>query len=190
MFLLIPAILSHSIVKRQDGDTDKFPAIREVKPNIYSFTSNGFIISLIMVTDEGVMVIDPMDVDHSEAMLAEIRKITEAPIKYVFYSHNHYDHVKGGQIWKDEGATLVSHIEAYDYIKENPSQDLVLPDETWSGDRKDYTLGDIKVELHFLGLSHGNGMTTFVLPNQKVATTLSKGCINNFFSRWVIWLMW
>ena len=49
------------------------------------------------------------------------------PLAAVLVSHNHYDHVKGGQIWKDEGATLVSHIEAYDYIKENPSQDLVLP---------------------------------------------------------------
>ena len=170
LLLLIPEFLCHSIVKRQDEDagTGRFPEIREVKPNIYSFTSNGLIISLVMVTEEGVMLIDPMDVAHSEAMLAEIRKITEAPIKYVFYSHNHYDHVKGGQIWKDEGASLVSHIEAYNYIKENPSKDLVLPDEYWSGDRKDYTLGDIKVELHFLGLSHGNGMTTFVLPNQKV----------------------
>ena len=53
-------------------------------------------------------------------------------------------------------------------IKANPSPDLVLPDETWAGDMKEYSLGDITVELHFLGLSHGNGMTTFVLPNQKV----------------------
>ena len=76
LFLLTPQILSHSLVKRQDdeeGTGGKFPAIREVKPNIFSFTSNGFIISLIMVTSEGVMVIDPMDVTHSEAMLAEIR---------------------------------------------------------------------------------------------------------------------
>ena len=53
-------------------------------------------------------------------------------------------------------------------IKANPSPDLVLPDETWAGDMKVYSLGNITVELHFLGLSHGNGMTTFVLPNQKV----------------------
>ena len=44
----------------------------------------------------------------------------------------------------------------------------MLPDETWAGDMMVYSLGDITVELHFLGLSHGNGMTTFVLPNQKV----------------------
>ena len=76
LLFLTPQILSHSLVKRQDeeGTDSRFPAIREVKPNIYSFTSNGFIISLIMVTREGVMVIDPMDVAHSEAGLSQIAK--------------------------------------------------------------------------------------------------------------------
>ena len=41
---------------------------------------------------------------------------------------NSYD-----QVWKNEGATIVSHIDAYDYIKDNPTQDLVLPDMKWIG---------------------------------------------------------
>ena len=38
-------------------------------------------------------------------------------------------------VLKDEGAEIVSHIDAYNYIKANPSQDLVLPDTKWSGER-------------------------------------------------------
>ena len=49
-------------------------------------------------TEDGVMVIDPMSVQHAQLMLAEIRKVTAAPIRYLFYSHNHYDHAKGGQV--------------------------------------------------------------------------------------------
>ena len=39
-----------------------------------------------------------MSVQHAQLMLAEIRKVTAAPIRYLFYSHNHYDHAKGGQV--------------------------------------------------------------------------------------------
>ena len=120
---VLPGLLSgHSIVKRQVTNQS-----REVAPNIYSFTSNGFIISLFMVTEEGVMLIDPMDVTHSEEMLANIREITAAPIKYIFYSHNHYDHIKGSQVFRDDsaGVIIVSHIEAYNYIKASAANRLI-----------------------------------------------------------------
>ena len=41
-------------------------------------------------------------------------------------------------------------------------------DMKWVGDRFDITLGDTQLELHHAGVSHGNGMTTFVLPKEKV----------------------
>ena len=127
---------------------------------------------MFVVTSDGVMVVDPMNKEHSEAMLQEIRKVTNSPIKYLFYSHNHWDHTKGGQVWKDEGATIVSHIDAFAYIRDNPTEDLVLPDMKWTGSRFDVTLGGTKLELHFSGNSHGNGMTTFVLPKEKVCCCL------------------
>ena len=64
ILFLIPLIVSHTLVKRQ-GDDSK-TEIREVATNVYSFTSNGFVISLIMVTSEGVIVIDPMDTNHAK----------------------------------------------------------------------------------------------------------------------------
>ena len=60
-----------------------------------------------------------------------MREQTRAPIRYLFYSHNHYDHCKGGAVWKEEGATILAHIEAYEFIRANPSPDLVVPDLTW-----------------------------------------------------------
>ena len=68
---------------------------KEVAPGVFSFTSSGFIISLFIVTEDGVMVIDPMQLKHAQAMLEEIRGITQAPIKYLFYSHDHWDHTIG-----------------------------------------------------------------------------------------------
>ena len=166
LFILCSCVQAHSIVKRQEGGAG--PRIREIVPGVHSFTSNGQYMSMIIIDPEGVMVIEPVNVKHSQQMLAVVRNLTEAPIKYLFYSHNHYDHAKGGQVWKDEGATIVSHIDAFDYIEANPSDDLVLPDMKWTGDFFTVTVGNMKLELYYFGLSHGNGMTAFRLPNQKV----------------------
>merc|ERR1711988_1061506 len=172
--LLSSAILvsAHSRQKRQEGELglakEGFPASKEVADGVYSFSNDGFYMSMFVVTSEGVMVVDPMNNNQAKAMLAEIRKVTDAPIRYLFLSHNHYDHIKGAQVFKDEGASVVSHIEAYEYIKANPTTDVILPDQTWSGDRKDFTLGGVTMELHYLGLSHGLGMTSFLLQPQKV----------------------
>ena len=57
--------------------------------------------SMFVVTGYGVMVIDPINSDSATALLQEIRKITDEPIKYVFYSHDHWDHTSGGQVFKN-----------------------------------------------------------------------------------------
>jgi glyoxylase-like metal-dependent hydrolase (beta-lactamase superfamily II) len=38
--------------------------------------------------------------------------VTRAPIKYVVYSHHHYDHIAGGRPFKELGATFVAHRNA------------------------------------------------------------------------------
>ena len=123
------------------------------------------------------MVIDPMNKRHAENMLIKIREVTQAPIKYLFYSHNHYDHAKGGQVFKDEGAEIISHIGAYEYIKANPSPDLLLPDTKWTGDRYSVTLGGTTLDLYYVGVSHGNGMTAFVIPREKVTCKIEEEMI-------------
>ena len=123
---------------------------------------------MFIITPEGVIVIEPVNVDHSKAMLASIREKTSSPIKYVLFSHNHWDHSKGGQVWKDEGAALMAHEEAASFMKNNPTKDLVVPNLTWSGQNFSIILGGQIVELNFLGVNHGVGMTGFVLPQQKV----------------------
>ena len=72
-------------------------------------------------------------IEHSKLMLDAIRKITSVPVKYVFYSHNHYDHVTGGEVFKADGATIISHVDAFDFLKENPRDGALLPDNNWIG---------------------------------------------------------
>ena len=45
-----------------------------------------------------------------------IQAVTKAPIKYVIYSHSHFDHIAGGKPFKDLGATFVAHRNAKERI--------------------------------------------------------------------------
>ena len=87
--------------------------LTEVSDGIYSY-GNGSIYSGIVVSDDGVAIIDPMNTPHAEGMLQAIQDMTDQPIRYVIYSHNHWDHTGGGQVFKDVGATVMSHIDARD----------------------------------------------------------------------------
>src|SRR6187455_961065 len=71
--------------------------------------------SMFVVTPAGVIVTDPISYGRpqaAKAYLDEIRKITQAPIKFLVYSHHHYDHSAGGKVFKDAGATVISHRRA------------------------------------------------------------------------------
>ena len=65
--------------------------------------------NFFLVTDEGVIVADPINPKAAGLMREEIRKVTDKPVKYVIYSHNHHDHISGGTVFKEEGATFIAH---------------------------------------------------------------------------------
>jgi len=142
----------------------------EVADGVYAFDSNNVTgyNSMFITTGEGVLVIEPVNPDHSTALLQAIRAVTDEPIKYLLHSHNHWDHSKGGQIFKDEGATIIAHKAAYIWMKANPHPEMLLPDEGWEGSRKDIQLGNKTLELHYLGMNHGMGMTVFRVSESKV----------------------
>jgi len=139
----------------------------QVAENIYSFGGFGTF-SMVIVTDEGIIVADPINKNHSEVMLKAIRTITDQPIKYLIYSHNHWDHTGGGEVFKNEGATILSHIDARDWLLEHPNQNVIVADEIWESNLNEVVLGGITLELHHFGPSHGEGMTVFYLPEEKI----------------------
>ena len=142
---------------------------QEIADGVYSFSADGEYYSMFVVTDEGVMVFETANTAHSTAMIESIQSITEQPINIAFQSHNHWDHASGGQVFHDLGVDTLAHAEAAQWMMANPGQDMVPPKQTWNGTRKDYTLGGVTVELHYLGMNHGAGMTVFVLPSLDLA---------------------
>lgn len=143
--------------------------VAKIGENVYSYGGYGEYYSMFIVTSEGVIAIESIDSQHAKEMLAAIKKVTDQPVKYLLHSHNHWDHASGGQVFKDAGAKTIAHIEAFEWMKANTGRDMAVPDESWGGNRKDITLGKTTVELHYLGMNHGLGMTVFLIPEQKIA---------------------
>ncbi|HMH17850.1 MAG TPA: MBL fold metallo-hydrolase [Burkholderiales bacterium] len=126
--------------------------------------------SMFVVTREGVIATDPIGYGRPEAVktyVAEIRKVTDKPIKYLVYSHHHYDHIAGGQPFKDAGAKIIAHKKAKERLAVLQDPATPLPDQTFETKRT-LTLGGTAVELTYLGLNHSDSSLVMRLPKEKI----------------------
>ncbi len=140
----------------------------EAADGVYKYSPGDGYASMFVVTDEGVIAIEPVNTTHAKGLLSAIQGVTDKPVRFLLHSHNHWDHSNGGQVFRDAGAKIVVHTEAYEWMKANPNPDLALPDDVWTGSRRDIVLGGKTIELHYMGMSHGLGMTVFLLPEVKI----------------------
>ena len=141
--------------------------------NVYIFRYVGHQ-SMFIVTPEGVIATDPIGERRpaAQAYIAEIKKITNAPIRYVIYSHSHLDHIAGGKAFKDAGATFVAHENAKKRLQEINFPDVVMPDEVVTGAKRDITLGGTTLELNYVGKNHSDNTLVLRLPREKIMFTV------------------
>src|SRR4051812_28032964 len=120
--------------------------------NVYIFR-NGGAQSMFIVTNDGVIATDPISYGKptgGQTYLDEIKKVTNQPIKYLIYSHHHFDHIAGGKPFKEAGATITAHRRAQDRLEKIKAPHTPLPDETLDTSRT-IELGGTTLELHYLG---------------------------------------
>lgn len=88
-----------------------------------NFISNaGFV-----VTDDGVVVIDALGSPAlAGALLAEIKRITPQPVRYVIATHYHADHIYGLQTLAAAGAKVLAHASAREYLNSDTAQQRLL----------------------------------------------------------------
>lgn len=126
--------------------------------------------AMFIVTPAGVIATDPISYGRPQAAKAyveEIQKITKAPIKYLVYSHHHYDHIAGGKPFKDAGAIVVAHRRAKERLAALKGLDVVIPDQVVDGKRT-ITLGGTTLELIFTGRNHSDSSLVMFLPKEKI----------------------
>lgn len=138
--------------------------VTEIAPGYYSLRHHANR-AVFWVSRKGVIATDPGDIEQARVMREAIRKITPLPVKYVIYSHHHYDHVIGGAIFKAEGAKFVSHANCVAHFRDFPNKDIVMPDITFRGDRHIVTLGERRITLRYLGPNHGDCLVVMTPDN-------------------------
>lgn len=139
--------------------------VTQLTSDVYLFR-HGFHSNMFVVTPEGVAVTDPISPTAAEACLAEIRKISDAPIKYVIYSHDHTDHVAGGAAFGSE-ATVVAHRNAAAAIRARGLTEIVAPD-LLVDDSHTIRLGAKAIELTYFGRIESSSNLAIYVPQDKV----------------------
>jgi glyoxylase-like metal-dependent hydrolase (beta-lactamase superfamily II) len=155
---------------------------------VYVFRNGGHQ-AMFVVTPDGVIATDPVAYGKptgGQAYVAEIRKITDKPIKYVIYSHHHYDHIAGGKALKDAGATFIAHKRAKERLAQLQDPNTVLPDEVVGDEGRTITLGGTTLELSFLGLNHSDSTLVMRLPKEKIIFVVDTIPVGSFPGRGMI----
>ena len=70
--------------------------------------NNGNWWSIVMVTPEGIVLGDPINLQFSTWLKGELEAQFGVPVRYVVYSHSHFDHAEGGAVFADT-AVFVAH---------------------------------------------------------------------------------
>jgi glyoxylase-like metal-dependent hydrolase (beta-lactamase superfamily II) len=128
--------------------------VTKLGPGYFTFRYTGTR-NIFLITEEGVIVTDPISPEAARVMREEIARLTDLPVRYVVYSHDHWDHVLGAAIFVEEGAQVISHEHCLRNFYDLPHPDLVKPDWTISGDH-DLVLGERTLQLRYLGRNHGD----------------------------------
>lgn len=140
----------------------------------------------IVIGRDGVLVVDTLiSAKEGERFLADIRKVTDKPIKYVVNTHAHLDHAFGNCVFARLGATVISHTAdrkllervGADTLKnignfglkpeDMAGTEIVLPTLSFS-DRMQIDLGDETVELIRVAPSHTEGSVVVYIPSKKL----------------------
>jgi glyoxylase-like metal-dependent hydrolase (beta-lactamase superfamily II) len=160
VFLSLMFTQSHA----QDAATR---SIKHIKGDLYLYRNIDNFYSFIMETPEGIIVIDPVNADAAQWLKTEIKSRFSKPVRYVIYSHDHFDHTSGGEVFADT-ATFIAHRKAKDKIAS--SGHTPVPDITFSG-IMDLELGGKHIELIEIGSSHSDNLIVARFPEERVLFT-------------------
>jgi glyoxylase-like metal-dependent hydrolase (beta-lactamase superfamily II) len=164
-FLLVVGCL---LIQSQGGSaqqTKPDDEITKLADDVYVFRHQSHQ-AIFITTPKGVVVTDPINVEAAAWLKTEIKKLTDQPVRYVIYSHDHADHITGGTVFADT-AVFVSHWAARREILKEPRSQTPVPDLTFT-ERMFIDLGGKRVELIYTGKNHSDNSLVVLLPQNKL----------------------
>jgi glyoxylase-like metal-dependent hydrolase (beta-lactamase superfamily II) len=138
--------------------------ITKIAGEVYRFRNN-FHYSVFAVTPAGVIATDPINADAARWLEAEIARRFAQPMRYLMYSHDHADHISGGEVFADT-AIVVAHDNAKAAIV-GERRPTAVPQVTFS-DRMTIELAGTVVELVYVGRNHSDNSIVMRFPRERL----------------------
>ncbi len=140
-------------------------SITDLGNNIYRFQNDAHY-SVFIVGASGLVLTDPIDADAARWLRAEIKKrFGDLPVRYVIYSHNHPDHVSGGEVFAGPETTIIAHEKAAEDLARN-NVATAAPNVTFN-DKLTFTFEGRRMELAYWGRNNGAGSISLYVPDAK-----------------------
>ncbi len=171
--LLASLVLLASLSSAWAQDTPK-RAITQIAGDLYRFQNN-FHYSVFLVTPDGIIATDPINADAAAWLKAELAARFQLPVKYLIYSHDHADHIAGGEVFADT-ATVIAHANAATHIA-GEARPTALPSLTFT-DRMAIALGGKQVELIYLGKNHSDNSVVMHFPAERAVFAVDFVAVN------------
>jgi len=106
------------------AQTEPVRGIEQITDTLYRAQNNQHF-TVFLVTSEGIVVSDTINREFSEWLRNELDERFGIPVRYVLYSHHHWDHASGGAVFADT-AEFVGQ-EAMAPALAMPAADTSLP---------------------------------------------------------------
>lgn len=156
-----------------------FTATGATAPPTYENAGHNNNLSFIVTSDGVIVVNSGASWKLAEALHAEIRAVTDQPVKLVIVENGQGHAMLGNGYWAGQGVPILAHEEAAAEFADGAAQDLAAlqryarenaegtviaaPTETFT-DRKVIEMGGVTVEVLHLGPAHSPGDTQIWLP--------------------------
>jgi glyoxylase-like metal-dependent hydrolase (beta-lactamase superfamily II) len=143
--------------------------IEQITPNIYKIFGGGGN-TLVVVQQEGVVLVDTKMPGNGQAILDEVKKVTDKPIVAIISTHSHPDHLGSTDFIRERypDVKVIMNEGSLAEMATGPfSAPALKPNITYK-DR--YTLGegDERIELYHTGTGHTGGDTFVLIPSARL----------------------
>jgi glyoxylase-like metal-dependent hydrolase (beta-lactamase superfamily II) len=143
-------------------------SLEQVRGNLYRHTAGAGLAvhsGLVLVTNEGALVIDPAMTCTATWLRDEIKRHFNVRVSYVVMTHAHADHISGAQIFQNDGAIIVANQRAIEPIV-GERIPTALPDRVFDKEMT-ITLGSETIRLVRVAPSHSDSMTMVLFPQYR-----------------------
>ena len=145
-------------------------AIEKVKDNLYLIQGQGGN-TAVYVAQSGVVIVDTKNPNNGQAILDQIKTVTDKPVTHIINTHTHGDH-NGSNVFFPASVEIVVQENTKGYMEKMPAfQEAAnkngLPDRTFK-DKMSVLKGKDQIDLYYFGAAHTGGDAFVVFKNLRV----------------------